>query len=72
MMSKKQLNLLRVALEIYMGENDFTLDDIAEKVGRTRMTIHRFLKGSITPRPQTLYRISKLTEKIHSEIKSDG
>ena len=69
MMSKKQLNLLRVGLEIYMGENDYTLDDIAAQVGRTRMTIHRFLKGAITPRPQTLYRIRKLTEKIRSEIK---
>lgn len=63
-MNKKELNELRSKLEIYMGENDFTLDDIAEKVGRNRMTIHRFLKGAIIPHPQTLYRLKKLTAKI--------
>lgn len=47
-----------------MGENDFTLDDIAEKVGRNRMTIHRFLKGAIVPNDRTLYRIKKLVAKI--------
>lgn len=67
MMSKKELNLLRVGLEIYMGQGDFTLDDIAAQVGRDRMTIHRFLKGSIVPRPQTLYRLRKLTAKIKFE-----
>jgi DNA-binding phage protein len=63
-MTKKELNELRSKLEVYMGENDFTLDDIAEKVGRNRMTIHRFLKGAIEPRHQTLYRIKKLTAKV--------
>jgi len=63
-MTQKELNELRQNLKIYMGEKDFTLNDIAEKVGRNRMTIHRFLKGAIIPRDQTLYRIKKLTAKI--------
>jgi transcriptional regulator with XRE-family HTH domain len=67
MMSKKELDLLRVGLEIYMGQGDYTLDDIAAQIGRDRMTIHRFLKGSITPRPQTLYKIRQLTTKIKIE-----
>jgi len=64
-MGKKELNLLRQKLEIYMGEKDYTLDDIAEKIGRNRITIHRFLKGAIIPRQQTLYRLRKLTAKIN-------
>lgn len=63
-MTQKELNDLREKLRIFMGENDFTLDDIAEKVGRNRMTIHRFLKGAIIPNDRTLYRIKKLTAKV--------
>jgi len=63
-MSKKDLILLRVGLEIYMNENDLTLDDIAQQTNRNRITIHRFLRGLTIPRGQTLYKIRKLTEKI--------
>jgi transcriptional regulator with XRE-family HTH domain len=59
-MSKKDLTLLRVGLEVYMNENDYTLDDIAKRINRNRLTIHRFLRGKSIPRSQTIYQIKKL------------
>lgn len=68
-MSKKDLILLRVGLEIYMNENDYTLDDIAEKINRNRLTVHRFLRSKTIPRSQTVYQIRKLISKNQNGIR---